>query len=317
MSDTDLVERLERLERDNWRLWFVAVCALALVAAAVGFGAVYAAPAIPQKIAAHEFDVVDGSGKVRIKLYVDKGGSPYVSVLDTAGAPQATVSYNLVVGPAIDLGFHRVTQASPGVPRGLMTPDIAIGDSLLGPMITLSPPGTMLGPSVGIGVTKGQPNVTLLDSKARQRAALSLFPGGEPRLEFSGAAGRDTVRLLSLSNGASLEFIGSQNEKTGKYSFPVDRMQLSTWGLYFDDKGGNTAIQLGGVIPGKADSPVPQLMLQGASPLISLLDSQGFHMDLGATETVTEQTGQTQNTSADSIVMFGNDQKGHVIWQAP
>ena len=50
---------------------------------------------------------------------------------------------------------------------------------------------------------------------------------------------------------------------------------------------------------------------------ITLMDGQGFEMDLGSTKMVTPTTGATQQTSADSIVMFGNDKKHHVIWQAP
>lgn len=52
-------------------------------------------------------------------------------------------------------------------------------------------------------------------------------------------------------------------------------------------------------------------------PSLTLHDTQGYRMDLGSTRTVIPATGQTQQTSADSIVMFGNDKKHHVIWQAP
>ena len=52
-------------------------------------------------------------------------------------------------------------------------------------------------------------------------------------------------------------------------------------------------------------------------PSISLNDAEGFSMDLGSTSTVMPTTGQTQQTSADSIVMFGNDKEHRVIWKAP
>ena len=52
-------------------------------------------------------------------------------------------------------------------------------------------------------------------------------------------------------------------------------------------------------------------------PHITLADANGFEMDLGSTQTVTPTTGQTRQTSAASIVMSGNDEKHHVIWQAP
>ena len=54
-----------------------------------------------------------------------------------------------------------------------------------------------------------------------------------------------------------------------------------------------------------------------AEPNIELNDPHGFKMDLGSTRTVAPTTGQTQQTSAASIVMFGNDEKHKVIWKAP
>jgi hypothetical protein len=59
------------------------------------------------------------------------------------------------------------------------------------------------------------------------------------------------------------------------------------------------------------------LRLDAAEPLLTLSDNRGFEMDLGGTETVIAKTGQTQKTSADSIIMFSNDKEHHVIWQAP
>ena len=52
-------------------------------------------------------------------------------------------------------------------------------------------------------------------------------------------------------------------------------------------------------------------------PWLTLVDPQGFRMDLGDAQTVIPTTGETQQTSAASIVMFGNDEKHHVIWKAP
>jgi hypothetical protein len=50
-------------------------------------------------------------------------------------------------------------------------------------------------------------------------------------------------------------------------------------------------------------------------PGIELGDAKGFEMDLGNANTITPTTGQTQQTSAASIVMFSTNKK--VIWQAP
>jgi hypothetical protein len=40
-------------------------------------------------------------------------------------------------------------------------------------------------------------------------------------------------------------------------------------------------------------------------------------MDLGSSSTTKTITGETQQTSAASIVMFGNDKDHYVIWKAP
>lgn len=167
MTEPELIERLQRLEEANRRLWFVAVGALALLMAAIGFHAVYAAPAIPQKVVAHEFDVVDGSGNVR------------ATFATTSGEP-----------------FLRLTGANK--------------QSLL------AGPGLVM-----------------------------LISGGR--------------------EGASTVDIGAAH----------------------------------------------------GSPSISLVDGKGFEMDLGSTNEVERTTGETKQTSAASIVMFGNDKEHHVIWQAP
>lgn len=59
------------------------------------------------------------------------------------------------------------------------------------------------------------------------------------------------------------------------------------------------------------------LSVFGDRPSVSLTDRQGFSMALGSTATHTALTGETQQTSADSVVMFGNDKEHHVIWKAP
>jgi hypothetical protein len=52
-------------------------------------------------------------------------------------------------------------------------------------------------------------------------------------------------------------------------------------------------------------------------PSIEIQDSKGFATDLGAANLATQRTGETSQTSAASIVMFGNDKGNHVIWRAP
>jgi hypothetical protein len=53
------------------------------------------------------------------------------------------------------------------------------------------------------------------------------------------------------------------------------------------------------------------------SPSVEIKDSQGYMMDLGAVDLTTVVSGRTSQTTADSIAMFANDSKHHLIWSAP
>ena len=53
------------------------------------------------------------------------------------------------------------------------------------------------------------------------------------------------------------------------------------------------------------------------APSIEIKDAQGYVMDLGSVDLTTVTSGQTSQTTADSIVMFGNDNRHHLIWRAP
>lgn len=181
MSETELVERLEKLERAHRRFKLEAIIgsyALAAVILIAAAGAVYrkhstrpAAQPAPNVITAHEFDVVDNSGNVRVMM------------------------------------------------------------------------GTVLGAG----------SVMLSDAQGKVRAEWVLDQGGA--------------------------------------------------GIVLYDADGNPHVALN--------------VTQAGESTIWLSDAQGFKMDFGSTQTVTRRTGQTQQASAASIVMFGNDEKHHVIWKAP
>jgi hypothetical protein len=107
MTETELVERLEKLERAHRRFKGFAVAALVL---ATALATIYATQPVPHKIAAHRFEVVDDSGQVRVEIGVSSGiafvathaadgaagafmgtgtsGNPYVTISDpnTKGA---------------------------------------------------------------------------------------------------------------------------------------------------------------------------------------------------------------------------------------
>jgi hypothetical protein len=193
MTDVELARRLERLERDNRRLKGFAVGALVLATALFG---IYAAQPVPEKITAHEFDVVDSTGKIRMKMFVHSSGEPAIRLLDAQGKAR-----------------------------------------------------------VAMGVLpSGEPGIALSDAQGKAGAMMEIDSSGEPNIHVFDAQHKERVKINVNSSG---------------------------------------------------------------EPSIELSDPQGFSMDLGTTGTVNRITGETQRTSAASIVMFGNDKDHKVIWQAP
>jgi hypothetical protein len=143
MTDTDLAKRLEKLERDNRRMKRAGIAILALIA---GLMAVAATRPVPQKITAHEFDVLDSSGKVGITI-----GSRIVNVLDAhSGLPRLAIG-NVspgVVGVWLFEGHGSRQVELPG--NG--GPDISIFD-------------TQGRPREKIGLVGGEPRITLDDTQ--------------------------------------------------------------------------------------------------------------------------------------------------------
>ena len=207
MTDTELVARLEKLERDNRRLKRLGAAALVLVAA---LGLIAAAQPIPNVIKAHEFEVVDGAGRVRIRMAVN---------------PQQQGA-----------------------------------------------------------------NVTLFDSAGTRREQLSVLDGKWDDISLFDAHGHaalDISHITAAYENSPIDqneiYLARRATKTGGFNMPGIEMGVSAAG----------------------------------EPTISLSDPQGFKMALGNTGMVNLSTGKARQTSAASIVMFGNDKKGRVIWQAP
>jgi hypothetical protein len=91
-------------------------------------------------------------------------------------------------------------------------------------------------------------------------------------------------------------------------------------GLWFYDAAGMSRAVLGvtSVVPYFAlldDAGKGGVFINQDS--LSVTDAQGFESVVGVTGLETPATGETHTTSAASIVMFGNDKKHRVIWQAP
>ena len=129
IPDTEIVVRLERLERDNRRLKRLGAAALVLAAA---LGAIAATQPVPDVIKAHEFDVVDSAGKARIGIDLLEG-QPVLTFYDSGGQPALEMADWDALGPSIMVGIHDTTQA------GIVQPGVEIRDQpAKGPRISLS-----------------------------------------------------------------------------------------------------------------------------------------------------------------------------------
>jgi hypothetical protein len=239
MTESEFADRLERLEQDNRRLKRLVTVALVMAAA---LGAIYAARPVPQKIEAHEFDVTDNAGKVRVRIGVDywksSNGQPY-------DAP-ALALYDAQGGDVIQ---ETATCEAQGC-----LPSMTMFDKHQVPVITIRPS-------------------SVEETKAR------LYVGNR-QLIFSSDY-NDIAQLLRLAKATN------------------DRIAVA-----------RAALIVAPFTPGIEIS-------NDKAPFIQILGSKGFSMDLGSIGTVNKKTGATQQTSAASIVMFGNDKDQHVIWQAP
>jgi len=131
-------------------------------------------------------------------------------------------------------------------------------------------------------------------------------------------AGNVRIRLTTFAEGASITVAPNlEPPQDGKENTPV--VSIGT-------NGKRSWVDLGYLGWFKAPTTQPVVAVdsfmglgvsQSKNSYIGLRDGQGYSMSLGSASTVVPTTGQTQQTSAASIVMFGNDKKHHVIWKAP
>jgi hypothetical protein len=148
MSETELAGRLERLERDNRRLKRFALAALVLAAT---LATIYATQPVPESFTAHEFNVVDDSGGVRVKMGMLLG-KPVITFFDAQNMPRALMGVDSSGAPNI---YFNDAQGTPRM-------DMSIGES--GPYIMLRDAGG--NPGARLEVTaSGQPEISLLDQQ--------------------------------------------------------------------------------------------------------------------------------------------------------
>jgi hypothetical protein len=155
----------------------------------------------------------------------------------------------------------------------------------------------------------------LMDRQGTTRAVLRVGPllGDGVSLTFLDAEGRKRVELGGGTGPVenSFGFL-----KLGEDAASERYVLTSTGGH------GGVTLSDGGLVM-RAYPPsrkAGSVLLEGpgsSGPVLELTDSKGFMMDLGSTGLATARTGATEQTSAASIVMFGNDKEHQVIWRAP
>lgn len=182
MTDAELTARLEKLERDNRRLRAFAVAALVLAAA---LSTIYATAPVPEKITAHEFDVVDGSGKARMKLRTIDG-SPHTSLYDAQGKVRAAMGMTSDGSPSIVLlDAQGNLRAAMGVaPDG--TPSIGLSDAQgyprVGMVLTPGGPGIWLSDPQGFSMDLGNTGIIRERTGETQQtspASITMFGNDE------------------------------------------------------------------------------------------------------------------------------------------
>jgi hypothetical protein len=144
----------------------------------------------------------------------------------------------------------------------------------------------------------------LRDESGNVRAKLAVNPsrlGGAPEMFFFDERGRPRVELdggpgRSTDGGGAVTVYDGQGLMRGFLVATV-----------------STGAILSIVDPHKASEHIGEAVLSGG--MLSVSDAKGFSAALGVQALETSRTGETQTTSAASLMLF--DKNKNVIWKAP
>lgn len=154
----------------------------------------------------------------------------------------------------------------------------------------------------------------VVDSSGRVRIRLkSENPIDRQEIAFLSSTGKERIVLDQDDEIGSLQFMDGDGNDTVRITGSPWPADLSAIELFAGKAVGSAGITSTG--PGTKEISLSVNYL--GQPNIELADGEGFKMDLGSVDLQTIRTGETHQTSAASIVMFGNDKEHHVIWRAP
>lgn len=193
MTEAELGQRLERVERMNRRLMRGGLAALVLL---VALGGIYAERPVPTVIKSHDFDVVDAAGKVRIRMNVGANGEPNIILANAESKPRIVMEVRANGEPGIILAD---AESKAGIKIGIDERNrfIQLEDTNGKPSaaILVEPregPSIVIGASHGIPHAmisvgpKGGPEIGLLDAQGT-RAMMLIDPQGKARISLFNA----------------------------------------------------------------------------------------------------------------------------------
>lgn len=158
--------------------------------------------------------------------------------------------------------------------------------------------------------------LVLTDAAGNTRVKLSAMDGKVPRLTLYDAKGRP---MLSLVGGGSQPGLAI-SDMTGKTRVMLGGLSPN---LAFYDDAGNTTVSLDGDALGSRllffdGAGKMRVHLGGPGPSLDLMDANGYETDIGVSTAPNPKTGDMQETTAASILMFSKqDEARKFIWRAP
>jgi hypothetical protein len=152
-----------------------------------------------------------------------------------------------------------------------------------------------------LDVEKGSAGLSIYDQTSRVRARVRELPDG---------------------NGAQITLFGGDSHITSLGTSPGDSYLVFSKDTVSEiDLGGS----LVGYMPdGKVVTHEPHFAMRSnkksvsidmSSPVIEVIDAEGFAAHIGSSDLLTSRTGATSKTSAAAVTLFGKD--GKVLWSAP